>query len=209
MKTTRMIASAALALLVTSGSYGCAQEETESEVEQTEDDLSVTELARSLLYTGRVDHAGIVESGTMLLRGFGEMDVYNRQDPFNIAPGPHAVTLRENFLSYDAIDQRMDWTADNVARWVVRMSTGNYLVVDTSKPCTFGKASYLDIEREQMFGTPHTTCGGRTPPEDALDVTYNFLIRGRPEKAADIGDGVDSLHKPAMTTFPYLAAADD
>lgn len=99
----------------------------------------------------------------------------------------------------------MDWTAANLDRWVTRMSTGNYLVVDLSKRCEFEKPSYLDIEREQMFGTPHTTCGGRTPSEDALDVTYNLLIRGKPEKAADIGDGVDQLHKAASPTFPYLA----
>ncbi len=135
-------------------------------------------------------------------------DVYNRQDPFNIDPGQHAETLRANFLGYDMADGKADWTEENAARWVARMSTGNYLIVDTSKPCTFGKPSYLDLEREQMFGTPHTTCGGRTPPEDALDVTYNLLLRGKPEKAADIGDGVDELQKPATTTFPYLAAAD-
>ncbi len=210
MKTTRMLAMAALALIVTSGTYGCApdDEPAAGDAEQSESDLSATELARSLLYKGRVDHAGIVESGTMMLKGFGEMDVYNRQDPFNIDPGVHAETLRSNFLKYDAIDGKTDWTPQNAARWVARMSTGNYLVVDTTKPCTFGEPSYLDIEREQMFGTPHTTCGGRTPSEDALDVTYNLLIRGKPEKAADIGDGVDSLHEPATSTFPYLAGPD-
>lgn len=208
---TRNLMFAALALIVTTGTFGCAAEDeptAEEESESQDSDLSATELARSALYRGRVDHAGIVESGTMFLKGFGEMDVYNRQDPFNINPGAHAETLRSNFLNYDAIDGRADWTPQNMTRWIQRMSTGNYLVVDTTKPCTFGKPSYLDIEREQMFGTPHSTCGGRTPSEDALDVTYNFLIRGKPEKAADIGDGVDSLHKPATSTFPYLAGPD-
>ena len=210
MKMTRMLAMAALSLLVATA-FGCAQAEDPAAAdgpESSESDLSATELARSLLYTGRIDHAGVVESGTMMLKGFSEMDVYNRQDPFNINPETHAETLKANFLKYDAIDGHTDWTSENMGRWVSRMSTGNYLIVDTSKPCTFGKASYLDIEREQMFGTPHTTCGGRTPPEDALDVTYNLLIRGKPEKAADIGDGVDELYKPATTTFPYLGAAD-
>ncbi len=193
MKTSHAFAIAMVSLTATFGSYGCAEqeEEPEADVGTSEDDLSVTELARSALYTGRVDHAGVVESGTMFLKGFGEMDVYNRQDPFNIDPGQHAETLRANFLGYDMADGKADWTEENAARWVARMSTGNYLIVDTSKPCTFGKPSYLDLEREQMFGTPHTTCGGRTPSEDALDVTYNLLIRGNPEKAADIGDGVD------------------
>ena len=180
--------------------YGCASEEepVEDEHQQTEDNLSFG-------YKGRVDHAGVVESTTMMLKSFMELDSYNRQDPFNINPALHAEAFKSNFIGYDGIDGVTDWTPENMARWVTRMSTGNYLVVDLSKSCAFGKPSYLDIEREQMFGTPHTTCGGRTPSEDALDVTYNLLIRGKPEKAADIGDGVDELHKAASPTFPYLA----
>jgi len=180
--------------------YGCASEEepVEDELQQTEDNLSFG-------YKGRVDHAGVVESTTMMLKSFTELDAYNRQDPFNINPALHAEAFRANFIGYDGIDGVTDWTPANLSLWVTRMSTGNYLVVDLSKSCAFGKPSYLDIEREQMFGTPHTTCGGRTPSEDALDVTYNLLIRGKPEKAADIGDGVDELHKAASPTFPYLA----
>lgn len=196
MKTSRLLLGAVLSLLACT--YGCAAEEpAEDDVpEQSEDEISFG-------YTGRVDHAGIVESTTMMLKS--DLDTYNRQDPFNINPALHAGTFRSNFISYDGIDGVKDWTADNLNRWVNRMSTGNYLVVDLSKKCAFGQPSYLDIEREQMFGTPHTTCGGRTPSEDALDVTYNFLIRGKPEKADDIGDGVDELHKAASPTFPYLA----
>jgi len=197
MTTSRILLGAVLSLLMTT--YGCASEEPADDVpEQTEDELSFG-------YKGIVDHAGVVESTTMMLKSFTELDSYNRQDAFNINPALHAEKFRSNFLSYDAIDGVTDWTPANLNRWVTRMSTGNYLVVDLSKKCEFGKPSYLDIEREQMFGTPHTTCGGRTPSEDALDVTYNLLIRGKPEKAADIGDGVDELHKAASPTFPYLA----
>ena len=198
MKSSRLLLGAVLSLLMTT--YGCASEEepVEDEHQQTEDNLSFG-------YKGRVDHAGVVESTTMMLKSFMELDSYNRQDPFNINPALHAEAFKSNFIGYDGIDGVTDWTPENMARWVTRMSTGNYLVVDLSKSCAFGKPSYLDIEREQMFGTPHTTCGGRTPSEDALDVTYNLLIRGKPEKAADIGDGVDELHKAASPTFPYLA----
>ena len=198
MITSRILLGAGLSLLATT--YGCAQAEEPADDahEQTEDEISFG-------YKGIVDHAGVVESTTMMLKSFTSLDSYNRQDAFNINPSLHAEAFRSNFLNYDAIDGVTDWTPANLDRWVTRMSTGNYLVVDLSKKCEFEKPSYLDIEREQMFGTPHTTCGGRTPSEDALDVTYNLLIRGKPEKADDIGDGVDELHKAASPTFPYLA----
>ena len=87
--------------------------------------------------------------------------------------------------------------------------SANYLVVDTSKPCDFTDPhTYLEIERAQLTGRTHTTCGGRMPNEDALDVTLNFLVRGPAASAQDadaITDGVDQATKKSTDTFPYLA----
>lgn len=109
-------------------------------------------------------------------------------------------------LSYD---DRTDWKPEQAEAWVARMASGNYLVVDTSKPCDFARPhTYLEIERAKMMGREHTTCGGRMPNEDALDVTLSFLMRGPGASAEDpdaITDGVDQATKPSVDTFPYLA----
>lgn len=103
----------------------------------------------------------------------------------------------------------MNWSADQASRWTARLAGGNYIVVDTSKPCSYDAPhTYLEIERAQLTGKSHTTCGGRMPNEDAMDVTLNFLIRGPAATDQDpnaIGDGVDRATKLATNTFPYLA----
>ena len=59
-----------------------------------------------------------------------------------------------------------------------------------------------------LNGEAHTTCGGRMPNEDVLDVTFNFLARGPTASATDadaIGDGIDQATQLASDSFPYLA----
>ena len=81
--------------------------------------------------------------------------------------------------------------------------------MDTSKPCDFDDPhTYLEIERAQLTGEEHQTCGGRMPNEDALDVTLAFLIGGPAASAQDsdaIRDGVDGATRASLPTFPYLA----
>ena len=102
----------------------------------------------------------------------------------------------------------MSWKQDQIATWTTRVSNGNCLIVDRSKPCDYYQPhTYLEIERAQLTGKPYATCGGRMPNEDALDVTLNFLIRGPAASAQDadaIRDGVDHATKQATDSFPYL-----
>jgi hypothetical protein len=140
----------------------------------------------------------------MMLRT--NIDAYNRQDPFRIKPAAFQAAFKANLAKFDAIDGKTDWTPENTTKWVTRMSAGNYLVVDTSKPCSFDKPSYLDIEHEQTGGPRHTTCGGRTPAEDSFDTTVSWLVRRTPETSEELTDGVDAPSKPVMKKFPYLAA---
>jgi hypothetical protein len=171
---------------------------------QTEDDLR--------LRKGNVDHAAIVEATTMMLAGGptdGILDPYNQEDPFAIRRSEYAPTFARRLASFDAYDGKTDWSEEQAAAWAERMSSANYLVVDTSKPCDYQNPhSYLEIERARLTGREHTTCGGRMPNEDALDVTLNFLVRGPAASANDpdaMHDGVEQATRQSTATFPYLA----
>ena len=164
------------------------------------------------LRKGSVDQAGIVEASTMMLAAdptSHELDPYNEEDPFRIT-GSYADTFSQRLQMFDGIDGKEDWDVGASAAWVTRMSTGNYLVVDTSKPCgDFDHPrTYLEIERAAMTGGEHATCGGRMPNEDALDVTMAFLVGGPSASVDDddaLHDGVDQATHRATATFPFLA----
>lgn len=202
MKLGRGIAAFAMLAVV----YGCA-----TQTDDTQPDES-SENALSLRH-GTVDQAGIVEASTMMLAGGpadGLLDPYNQEDPFAIRGGAYQKTFADRLAMFDAQDDKADWTPEAAKAWSTRMSQGNYLVVDTSKPCGDFDAphTYLEIERAHLQGREHATCGGRMPNEDALDVTLNFLVRGPAASASDAEawhDGVDHATQRSNKTFPYLA----
>ena len=171
---------------------------------ETEDEL--------ILRKGSVDHAAIVESTTMQLAGgplVGKLDQYNQEDPFAIRSSNYVGTYIERLRQFDRIDGKEDWTPAQLDAWTKRMSSANYLVVDLSKPCDWNTGgSYLEIERAALTGKEHTTCGGRMPNDDAMDITLNFLIRGPAASADDedaLHDGVEQATKKSEPTFPYIA----
>lgn len=204
MKTTKLWA---LGLLVAVAAYGCtsSDEEPSDESEQSEDEL--------LLRRGSVDHAAIVEATTMMLASGPtdlRLDPYNQADPFAVRASTFAPTFERRLAEFDAYDNATDWTPEQAGSWVSRVSSGNYQIIDTDKPCGDFAAphTYLEIERAQMTGREHATCGGRMPNEDAMDVTLNLLIRGPAASAEDqsaIRDGVARATKESVDTFPYLA----
>jgi hypothetical protein len=164
------------------------------------------------LRRGNIDSVAVVESGTMMLAGGPidlNLDAYNAEDPMAAKPGRYAPVFAERLAAFDDYDGKTDWTPEQAQAWAARMSTGNFQIIDTSKPCDFANPhTYLEIERAQLTGREHTTCGGRMPNEDALDVTVNFLIRGPAASAAyadAVSDGVDRATKPSTEVFPYLA----
>lgn len=196
----------ALALVSIAAVYGCAAQDDDEATppDNTEDEL--------VGFKGSVDNAGLVEATTMMLAGdptSGQLDPYNQEDPFNIRGTSYGRTFTQRLAQFDAYDRKTDWKPEQAAAWAKRMSSGNYIVIDTSKPCDFQSPhTYLEIERATMTGQEHKTCGGRMPNEDAMDVTLNFLMRGPAASAQDrdaIRDGVDHATKQATATFPYLA----
>jgi hypothetical protein len=186
----------------------CAASEQDAEEDypasETEDEL--------ILRRGSVDHSAIVESTTMMLAGGpldGKLDQYNQEDPFAIRGGTYVGTYIERLRMFDRIDGKEDWKPEQIDAWTKRMSTANYLVVDLSKPCDWQNGgSYLEIERAKLTGKAHTTCGGRMPNDDAMDITLNFLIRGPGASENDeeaLHDGVEQATKRSTANFPYLA----
>jgi hypothetical protein len=184
--------------------YGCAAPD------EPADDSATSEGA--FHDKGAVDHAAIVEVTTMMLGDVPDfptvLDPYNQSDPFRIS-GAYAGAFDRRLRNFDAMDGKEDWSEEQRSAWVRRVSAGNYVIVDTSKPCDFRNPhTYLEIERSRIAGREHETCGGRMPNEDALDVTVNWLIRGPRASATDpeaIHDGVDRATQTSATTFPYLA----
>jgi hypothetical protein len=191
-------------LLLTLAATGCTRDSAGDAPPAGEDNL--------ILQKGSVDHAAIVEASTMMLAGGptdGLLDPYNQEDPFAIRGATYAERLAQRIAQFDGVDGVTDWSPDQAATWAKRMSSANYLVIDLDKPCNFDDPhTYLEIERAQMTGREHATCGGRMPNEDALDVTLNFLVRGPAASAQDeaaLHDGVDQATKKSEPAFPYLA----
>jgi hypothetical protein len=61
---------------------------------------------------------------------------------------------------------------------------------------------YLAVEGNAV-GIPNTDCGGRTPLEDTIDVTYSVLAIGA---LTGVDDGIpkDADGTASLTAFPYL-----
>jgi hypothetical protein len=198
---------AALAILTIVAAFGCAPADDNNDADSQDNNL--------IFGTRSIDQAGVVEASTMMLAALPTplLDTYNQEDPFGIRPAGFRDTFTERFAKFDAYDGTPDWTAAQAATWTKRMSSANYLVVDTSKPCNYANPrTYLEIERAQLTGQSYATCGGRMPNEDAMDVTLNFLIRGPSATAEDndaIHDGVDQPTTWAGDIFPYLAEFND
>jgi hypothetical protein len=199
----RTTGNAVFATAIALGVLGCAP---------PADDGSSSDDVQSLLPKGSVDHAGIVEAATMQLAGGPApliLNDYNAEDPFNIRAVEYLPTFAQRLAQFDDYDGQTDWSVEQATAWTGRMAGANFLVIDTSKPCDYyNPHTYLEPERALLNGSDATTCGGRMPNEDALDVTLNFLIRGPVASAVDadaLTDGVDQATQPSSDTFPYLA----
>jgi hypothetical protein len=64
--------------------------------------------------------------------------------------------------------------------------------------------TYLAVEANATGVVVNSDCGGRVPSYDVLKVTYSAVAIGA---LSGVTDGVTSLAKSKITTFPYLAPA--
>ena len=201
---------AALGAIAVGAGYGCST--------GSDDDTGNTE-DKFVGFAGNVDNGAIVEFGTVHLTTNGlfppadaNLDAYNQADPFDVKSPLFHDVLAQNLVKFDKSDGKTDWTPEQSAKWLTRVGS-NFQLIDTSKPCDFADPhTYLEIERAQLLGKEHTTCGGRMPNEDALDVTFNFLARGPAASITDedaMGDGIEQATQKSSDTFPYLAELNE
>ena len=131
-------------------------------------------------------------------------DIYNAEDTFNVSPtyaGAYRARLNANLPFFDRLDGRIDWPPDDRGvHPLTEMLLADFLVVDTTKP--YSDSSFLEIERAVLAGRPHTTCGGRPPDDDIVDILYTLLVGGL--DGPRISDGVDGPTQAAARSFPYL-----
>jgi Domain of unknown function (DUF4331) len=131
-------------------------------------------------------------------------DLYNAEDTFDVGPayaGAYRARLNANLPFFDRLDGRIDWAPDDRGvHPLTELLLADFLVVDTSKP--FSDGGFLEIERAVLAGRPHTTCGGRAPDDDIVDILYTLLVGGL--DGPRISDGVDGPTQPATRSFPYL-----
>jgi hypothetical protein len=69
---------------------------------------------------------------------------------------------------------------------------------------------YFDLELARAVNFPATTCGGRTPTHDVIDMTYSVLAAGSfglqvTGRVPNFHDNV-AAHADVSTTFPFLGA---
>jgi hypothetical protein len=131
-------------------------------------------------------------------------DLYNAEDAFDVGPAyaaAYRARMNANLPFFDRLDGKIDWApSDQGVHPLTELLLADFLVVDTSKP--FSEVGFLEIERAVLAGRPHTTCGGRAPDDDIVDILYTLLVGG--VDGPRISDGVDGPTRPAPRSFPYL-----
>jgi Domain of unknown function (DUF4331) len=132
-------------------------------------------------------------------------ELYNQEDPFELAPnylGAYRARLNANLVTLDEIDGKTDWPVESDGTHpLTELYLGDYQVVDVAKP--YSEESYLEIEQALLKGGEHTTCGGRSLNDDAVDANLTFDVTGG--SGAAISDGVDQATERASEAFPYMA----
>ncbi len=132
-------------------------------------------------------------------------EVYNRAAP---PAWPQFTPDFERTLGlYDSFDGTCgnQWLADRDPagryRALATLFADDRLWIDSHvTTCT----QYLAVERAALGTAALRDCGGRTPPEDAVDVFRSLLILGATTGVED-GIAADD-HAASTTTFPFLAA---
>ncbi|MDB4956640.1 MAG: hypothetical protein JWO36_4209 [Myxococcales bacterium] len=96
--------------------------------------------------------------------------------------------------------------ANNSYKTLAGLLANDQLYLDTAKvTCTH----YLAVEFGAVTQTGNSTCGGRAPSYDVIDVSYSALALGisgftQPDLAPKFGDGVAVHSDTSDTGFPFL-----
>jgi hypothetical protein len=130
---------------------------------------------------------------------------YNVADSFRLTDEQRAAfqsDLRAGIDMWDEFDgaPQSDASRDRLAA----LLANDMLVVDPSRACGVNDETYFDLESSRA-----NSCGGRTPNADIIDTAMQVLIAGGATPVETMGsdaieDGIDSVPRPAVGTFPYL-----
>lgn len=154
----------------------------------------------------RFDRLGRMEITNTYLRE--HKGAYNQEDAFAIPAERleiYSQILDPNLKDFDRMDGIDDWTPDGGPHPMTRPLLQDYLLVDVSKPCDVGSRSYLDLEKAVLRGIEATTCGGRVPNDQALDVMLTLMVNGPDRDEPWRTDQVEKATRPSTNQFPYLA----
>jgi hypothetical protein len=157
-------------------------------------------------------------------------DAYNQDTAIATWPQTWAVEFTKNLALIDALDAATGSNgcgnqvlyngnpgggsaamggSNNSYLGLAGILANDQLYLDTSKgSCTH----YLAVEFGVVIGAGNSTCGGRAPSYDVIDVSYSALAIGLagftlpPALAPLFGDNVGPHADASDTTFPFLGA---
>lgn len=188
----------------------------------------------------QLDRMGRPLIGTALIGVFAAaQDQAAMRDAYNRAPDPSAwatamistgvtieTEMENNLAVFDAFDIGLGVASagcGNAVRYGSPPSTSSYrvaadlfaddeLYLDTA----FGSCP-IYMALEMQYATPgagtkaHTTCGGRTPSHDVVDLTYSMLAAGKNGVDPSTSDGAPTIHDGVAahtdikeSVFPFL-----
>jgi hypothetical protein len=100
--------------------------------------------------------------------------------------------LNANLAVLNGIEGKIDCPLQpDGTRPLTELYLGDYQVVDVAKPSS--EDNYLEIELALLQGHAHTTCGGRSLNDDAVDTSLTFVVTA----------GKARHQRVASTTRPY------
>ncbi len=132
-------------------------------------------------------------------------DLYNAEDAFTLSQdyvGAYRARLNANLAFFDRLDGKTDWPPDEQGvHPLTELLLADFLVVDTSKPFSDGRASSRSSAPCSPAARTPPAAAGR-PDDDIVDTLYTLLVGGL--DGPRISDGVDRPTQPAARSFPYL-----
>lgn len=191
----------------------------------------------------QIDRMGRPLIGTALIGAFAAaQDQAAMRDAYNRAPDPAAwptamistsatiqAEMEHNLAVFDAFDIGVTTITNagcgNAVRYQTppmpasyRVAAGLFvddeLFVDTAfTSCPIYLALEMQYATTGVGTKAHTTCGGRTPSQDVIDLTYSMLAAGRSGVDPSASDGAPTIHDGVAahtdikeSVFPFLGA---
>jgi hypothetical protein len=188
----------------------------------------------------QLDRMGRPLIGTALIGVFAPApDQAAMRDAYNRAPDPTAwattmisagvtieAEMENNLAVFDAFDTGLGVVSagcGNAVRYLSPPGPTSYrvtgalfaddeLYVDTAfTSCPIYMALEMQYATTGAGTKGHTTCGGRTPNHDVVDLTYSMLAAGRDGVDPATSDGAPTLHDGVIahtdikeSVFPFL-----